>query len=473
MSGQFDYFVVFAEMRTGSNFLEANLNEFPDMTCHGEAFNPHFIGYPKTEHILGVTQAQREKDPGALVTAIKEAEGLNGFRFFHNHDERVFDMCMADPRCAKIVLTRNPVDSYVSWRIATETGQWKLTNVTHAKSAQITFDADQFEAHLGALRAFQLRLMRGLQTTGQTAFYVAYEDIGDVDVLNGLGRFLGQDEGLKSLSKKLKKQNPSSLQEKVANYTQMEQVLGGIDHFDLNRTPNFEPRRGPNVPTYIAAQKAPLLFMPVRGGPEAQVHQWLADLDGAEVGDLITGFNQNRLRNWKKSAVDHRSFTVIRHPLQRAHAGFCKHILSTGPGGYGAIRETLQRVHNVPLPAEGASYGLSDHRAAFDAYLRFLKANLNGQTSVRVDPVWATQNHLLQGMGDYALPDLVVRENVMDKQLTRLAMDVGWEPAAMRAAEEDTPFTLADIYDDDIEALCQDVYQRDYVMFGFGRWTAG
>ena len=28
MSGKFDSFVVFAEMRTGSNFLEANLNAF-------------------------------------------------------------------------------------------------------------------------------------------------------------------------------------------------------------------------------------------------------------------------------------------------------------------------------------------------------------------------------------------------------------------------------------------------------------
>ena len=28
MSERFDYFVVFAEMRTGSNFLEANINQF-------------------------------------------------------------------------------------------------------------------------------------------------------------------------------------------------------------------------------------------------------------------------------------------------------------------------------------------------------------------------------------------------------------------------------------------------------------
>ena len=54
MTTRFNSFVVFAEMRTGSNFLEANLNAFLGIKCHGEAFNPHFIGYPNTTHILGV-----------------------------------------------------------------------------------------------------------------------------------------------------------------------------------------------------------------------------------------------------------------------------------------------------------------------------------------------------------------------------------------------------------------------------------
>ena len=54
---RFDSFVVFAEMRTGSNFLEANLNSFAGLKCHGEAFNPHFIGYPNSTDILGVILA--------------------------------------------------------------------------------------------------------------------------------------------------------------------------------------------------------------------------------------------------------------------------------------------------------------------------------------------------------------------------------------------------------------------------------
>ncbi len=52
---RFDYFVVFAEMRTGSNFLESNINAFDGLVCHGEAFNPMFVGYPGLTDLLGVT----------------------------------------------------------------------------------------------------------------------------------------------------------------------------------------------------------------------------------------------------------------------------------------------------------------------------------------------------------------------------------------------------------------------------------
>jgi len=71
MSQQFHSFVVFAEMRTGSNFLETNLNAFDGIRCHGEAFNPHFLGYPSNDPILGVDLATRDADPRVLVKAIE------------------------------------------------------------------------------------------------------------------------------------------------------------------------------------------------------------------------------------------------------------------------------------------------------------------------------------------------------------------------------------------------------------------
>ncbi|MDB9944910.1 glycosyltransferase family 2 protein [Ascidiaceihabitans sp.] len=62
------------------------------------------------------------------------------------------------------------VDSYVSWKIAKETGQWKLTDSKSRKDGQATFEDDEFTAHLEALQAFQVTLLNTLQAAGQTAF---------------------------------------------------------------------------------------------------------------------------------------------------------------------------------------------------------------------------------------------------------------------------------------------------------------
>lgn len=469
----FDYFVIFAEMRTGSNFLEANLNAFPSLTCLGELFNPHFIGYPNKSDMLGFTQEARDAEPMKLLKAVKAQDGLAGFRCFHDHDERVIAKALRDPRCAKIVLTRNPLESYVSWKIAQETGQWKLTNVTRRKDAQATFDAAEFEAHVAALQTFQLRLMREMQVTGQTAFYLAYEDLRDLEVMNGLAKWLGVGEALDQLDQSLKPQNPAPLRDKVANAEEMESALAGVDRFNLTRTPNFEPRRGAATPSYVGAAKTPLLFLPMRGAPEDEVINWLAALDGVTPDDLATKMNQKELRKWKRQNRGHRSFTVIRHPVARAHAAFCRRVLSVGPGSYLQIRDTLRRVFKVSIPKDGPDemWSRAAHRRAFMEFLEFLRANLAGQTAIRVDSSWCSQSQALQGFGDFVPPDHVFREDEWRGEATSLAASLGAVNAPVPfAALPDRPHALDDIYDDEIEAIVRQIYQRDYMMFGWGGW---
>lgn len=470
MAGRFDCFVIFAEMRTGSNFLEANLNDLPGVTCHGEAFNPVFIGYPNRDDLLGVSFAARNADPFVLLGRIIAADGMNGFRFFHDHDPRILDHILSDPRCAKVVLTRNPAESYVSRKIAGETGQWKLTNAKHQRSAQIQFDATEFEAHLDTLQAFQITLMHALQTTGQTAFYIDYEDLHDLEVLNGLAAFLGVAGRLDGLSRALKKQNPTEMAEKVGNLRAMELALARLDRFNLSRTPGFEPRRGPMIPGYRAGAKAPLLFIPIRGGPVARVLGWLAALDGVAVDDLPGGFTQKTLRQWKRQHPGHRGFAVLRHPALRAHEVFCHDILG---GGIPGLAETLRRADDLPLPPDGASADRDQHRAGFLAFLRFIKANLSGQTALRTSPAWATQTAILQGAAQFALPDVLLREDDLAEGLARLAGDVGLATPPLPPAPDLASFTLADIHDDTVEAAAQDAYGRDYMSFGFGPWRAG
>lgn len=474
MAQDFDYFVVFAEMRTGSNFLEANLNAFDGIACHGEAFNPHFLGYPKTTEILEVSQEARDADPNRLLDAIKnQSDAMGGFRYFHDHDPRVLDHCLDDPKCAKVILTRNPLDSYVSWKIAQETGQWKLTDSKSRKDGQADFDADEFAAHLTALQEFQVALLNRLQISGQTAFYVSYEDLQSVEIMNGLARYLGVDSQLEALDKSLKKQNPSPISKKVRNFSQMESALTGLDHFNLTRTPNFEPRRGPAIPTYVATPDAGLLYLPIKGGPEQPVMDWMAEVDGIDRGALLSKFSQKDLRQWKRKHSGHRSFTVLRHPVARAHHAFCKHILSTDKGSYTALRQTLRRRYALPIPEEmpDSAYDRAAHRTAFAAFLIFLKGNITGQTAIRIDATWCSQTQALQGFGEFALPDRVIREDEMQLECAQLLAAAGHAgDGPSEASQPDVPYDLADIYDSEIESLAQDVYQRDYMMFGFTDW---
>lgn len=476
MAGPFDLFVVLAEMRTGSNFLETNLNALDGIICHGEAFNPHFIGYPNRADLLGITRAERDAAPERLIGAIRaQTQGIGGFRFFHDHDPRAFDLVIGDPRCAKIVLTRNPVDSYVSLAIAQATGQWKLTDVSRRRDSRITFDSAEFEAHLERIQGFQIKVLSRLQTSGQTAFYLGYDDLRNLDVMNGLAQFLGCRGRLERLDASLKKQNPAPLQDKVANFEEMSRALARLDRFDLSRTPNFEPRRGPAVPGFVCAARAPLLYMPVRSGPEAQVRRWLAALDDVSEEALRSGFTQKDLRQWMRGAPGHRRFTVLRHPVARAHAAFCDRILNTGPGCFRDIRRTLRKGYGLPLPEgdPGPGYDLGTHRAAFLGFLTFLKANLAGQTGIRVDAHWATQASVLEGMASVALPDVVLRESEMPDRLTILARDAGYaNPPEVSAPDPDRPFALAEIHDEEIEGLARDVYQRDYLTFGFSDWSS-
>ncbi len=474
MQPRFDYFVILAAMRTGSNLLEANLNALDGVTSHGEAFNPHFIGRVKSDTLLDISLDERDADPSRLLEAIRIAPGeMNGFRFFQGHDSRVLEPVLSDPRCAKIILTRNPLDSFISLQIARETKQWQLKNVKRRREAQVEFDPHSFRDYLDQQQDFQLFLLHHLQASGQTAFYISYDDLHRLETLKGLAKWLGVESRLSRIDDTLKPQNPEPPLAKVTNPYETEQSLHGLDYFNLHRTPNFEPRRGPAVANYVAAPNTPVMYLPVRGGVEDRVKAWLAKLDGVSPENLLTNQNRKQTRHWLQSNKGHRKFTVVRHPLARAHSVFCRYILSTEPGAYLKIRNILRNRFKIPIPGQvrAETYSLDQHHEAFSAFLVFLRQNLAGQTPVRVDGVWCSQAQVLEGMASFALPDLILREDEMTKALPDLVREMGHDaPPMPDTAPDDAPFTLAEIYDETLETLAEDAYQRDYMQFGFGGW---
>jgi hypothetical protein len=460
----FKSFVVFAEMRTGSNFLEANLNTIPGIKCHGEAFNPYFIGGEGKQEYLGVDIVKRNADPTQLLTALREkTEGIAGFRYFHDHDQRVFDLVMNDPTCAKIVLTRNQLESYISWKIAMESDQWWMANTKHLKTVRPKFLDDEFLSRVEELQIYQRRVLNRLQTTGQTAFYIDYEDILDLDVLNGIAAFLGVEGRLATLDFRFKKQNPEALEEKVSNPAEMARGLAKVDWFNLSHTPNFEPRRAPGVPQYMASSGAPLLFLPIKSAPSMQIKKWLT-----EFGPMLPNFNRNSLRAWRAANPSHRSFTILRHPLTRALAGYDEFLRKEWMP---ELRPYLKRVHKFILPPKGQGFAdPTEYRAGLVVFLELIKHISSGRTELRTPSQFASQFTTLQGFGQLQSPDHVLREDQLEMGLAFLTTDLGLDVPDLPPIEDKTQHPLAALYGEDLEEAARASYWRDYEAFGFSNW---
>ncbi|MDO5612438.1 MAG: hypothetical protein Q4G14_04235 [Paracoccus sp. (in: a-proteobacteria)] len=455
-------YVIFAGMRTGSNLLEATLNRIRRVTCFGEAFNPYMMGWPDKDELQGVTRAEREADPHLLLRKLLDKPNhLPGFRYFPGHDPRVLDAILADRSCAKVVLTRNPLDSYVSTRLAQETNQWKLNETETPIPASITFDPAGFREMLSETEAFLAGVMQRLQASGQSAFWLGYDDLRDADVMTGLLHWLGRRdlERVEPATDQVP-QNPRPMAEKVSNLGAMRDALAAMDPFGLTRIPGFEPRRGPAVPSFLTVGAGRgLLFMPVRGGPTEAVGDWMAGL-----GQLGRDYTQSSLRGWRRDHPGHRAFTVLRHPLLRAWVAF-QHVLAAAKPD---LRRTLRDVHRVALPPDEELALMDDAAQArhFTEFLLFLRRNLNGQSSLPTHPGWASQSEVIAGFSRFGSPDLIAREDDLPDEMAMLTHRTGISPTPNPPAPETWPGFLAD---PDLANAARNAYARDFAAFGFDR----
>jgi LPS sulfotransferase NodH len=469
VTARFDYFAIVAGMRTGSNLLEELLAAHPQIRCHGELFNPHFVGAPGQDDALGISRRARDEDPRRLLAAVAIAPArIAGFRVFDGHDERAIECVLADPRCAKIVLTRNPVDSYVSLAIARQTGQWWLGDLASARRAKMRFDPEEFARFLDQVTAFRRRVRKSLQKSGQTAFHLDYEDLGDTDVISGLYAFLGVDPLPRPQRTRTKAQNPEPLAEKVTNPRTMRMALSRLDPFQTDRIPDFETPRGAGVSGYRVASGAPVMFQPVGLVAVEEVDGWLAAIGGGRSPER--GLGQQPLRAWMRRYPGHRRIAVVEHPLTRLHDAFSRVILPVGLPDYEELRHILVRHHRVALPDDPADpgYDAIAHKAAFGAFVGFVRGNLGAQTGLRPHPAWASQTTLLQGISRFAPPDLVIRRESLGPSLDRLSDDLGLPRTAPGTPVPGAaPAPLSEILDGALIADVAAAYRKDFVMLGY------
>ena len=456
------YAVILAGMRTGSNLLEESLGAFEGVVTHGELFNPHFFGAPGETARFGFSLAARAADPMRVVEAMtSEGAALPVFRLFEDHDPRVLDAVLADPRAAKIVLRRPALDAWVSLKIARRTGQWWLGDERRAETARVSFDPQDFERFSQARAAFHARIGRDLRRSGQTAFEIGYDDLFDQAVIDGLAAWLGLDATKRRGRVTARVQNPTPLAERLVDPEGVAATLARLSAPDLWAQRDYEPSRGPGLRGFVACGNLPILYMPIRGAAPDPVAEWLGGQTGA--GEILSAMNRKDLRRWWDDHPGHRAFTILRHPLRRAWDAFARHIMP--PDGFSDIRDLLVRRHGMVVPDD--KWSLEGARAAFAVFLTFLRANLDGQTSVRVDASWTSQGRHLSAIAGFAAPDVVMREETLSAEIAHLAAMSG---AALSGCPRFPPvgaFAIEDITTPEIEALSARAYRRDMQRFGF------
>ena len=469
----FKYFAIFAAMRTGSNLLERNLNQFNGIVCHGELFNPAFVGKSEQTEFMGIDLVEREADPDKLIARIIEKSGdmLPGFRIFQGHDHRVFKTALADPDCAKIILRRRPIDSFVSLEIAKATDQWILGNAPKRKTAQVHYDGAAYRDYLRALGGYEAELRQRLQEAGQTAFELRYEDLKTPAVLNGLVSYLGRGDRRNHFEESIRRQNPEPLSEKVSNYAEMIADLGGLDAETLDGQVGPETTRGIGIRDLVVSNVAPVLYAPLPGVSSQKVYALMARLGGGKPVELGSDLSQKELAAWLDEAGARlQSFTLIEHPLERAYGVFMSHIFPPVDATYPKIRRRLKAQFDVPLPEKGddlSDWTTDRHRAAFEGFLVFLKSNLAGQTSIRIDGRWEAQHKLL-GSVQVAQP---IARIVKSGAFAEFAAELeGVGAYSVPDPPDQAPSSLAEIYNRRLENLARAAYAKDYRLFGFGAW---
>ena len=470
----FKYFTIFGAMRTGSNLLEHSLNQYDGLAGHGELYNPHFIGKPDRREFLTVPLADRNTDPVGLLHKLIEAtpDTIPGFRIFDNHDRRVIDFAARDPNCAKIILTRSPIDSFISLEIAQETGQWMLVKDENRRVAKMRFDPEKYEQYLTKRAAHYGFIRCAAQEAGQPVFEIDYSDLTDLSVLNGAARFIGSPEVKANAPDKIRRQNPPAWEDKVENVDELHAYAAAHGLSAPAIDPEPKPKFGA-LGEMIASKTFNAIYAPIPGAGMGEFRKVLTEAASA-AGDaeaqLATGMKEKHLirRRWRGAFI----FSFVRHPAERLHDVFIRRIARAEGDAYTMVQMIMARDHRGPGPGEMAT-SPDALLAGFDAFISFVEANLGGRTALRVDPAWSPQSTLLAAYARETPLDFIGRVERMDDDLAFVtarmkAPPVDFAPklkVSLTRVEGELP--KHNWLTRDRETRIRKIFERDYARLGY------
>lgn len=233
-------FVIYGSMRTGSNFLVSLLNQLPGVVCHGEVFNPNFVGlhptYARKFRTPRKATPKRDQDPRALYERLLDATPENtlvGFKIFPGHDRSILEKTLTDTKVRKIILRRDIVESFVSLCQAEENKVWLISSTDkelevekrHRASRPVSFDAARFLKYKKIVDAFHKHVDQSLAKNRHEVLRLEYEDLLVAEASMRIGTFLGLSAPRLTTPSHLAKINSLPLLQRVTNPSDMMHFL--------------------------------------------------------------------------------------------------------------------------------------------------------------------------------------------------------------------------------------------------------
>jgi LPS sulfotransferase NodH len=228
-------FVIFAAPRTGSNLLCSLLNSHAAILCHHGLFNPKGIHYAldhRDGRLSFGTVEERDRTPLAFLETVWSYNGGKravGFKFNSGENETAAGAVIDDRAVHKILLSRrNRIKTYVSERIAEETGRWEsYGDAPREPLHRVRVEPQALLEHIERNERYYAALRQALGT--QRWLEVDYESICTNGPNGGIARlldFLGAAAG-EPLRAASTKRNPDDLRALVSNFDELEVALSG------------------------------------------------------------------------------------------------------------------------------------------------------------------------------------------------------------------------------------------------------
>ncbi len=254
-------FVILAAPRTGSNWLCTLLDSHPAVLCHHEVFNPagiHLARSRRQQIDLGSVAARDRDRRGTLERLWRLSFGCHavGFKVTREQPAAVFETVFADAGIRVLVLRRrHRLRTYLSERLAEETGRWESyldhpgdrAPRTASGLPPVAITATGLAAHAARNERYYAWLAERLRAAGHAVLTTTYEELPRLAEQRRILRFLGVDPG-RRLVAGTSKQGPRALREAISNFDTLSRDLEGgpfaaeLAALDL---PRPRPRRTP------------------------------------------------------------------------------------------------------------------------------------------------------------------------------------------------------------------------------------